>query len=234
MKVSKQLKVVGLTRVSTKRQELEGESLETQDHRIRTYCELNDFELQSVLVDAESGKSMERNGLQEALRMMEAGKANCLMVSKLSRLTRNLDDWRYLLRTYFSKDSEMELMSVDGSINTRTAMGRMLLNILMSVLEGERELIGERTSEVLQRKIERGEHVGRVPYGKKLVDGKLQDEPEERKIIELAKRLRDKVQTKRGYLRAVCRELNARGYRTRKGNEWKHSSLKKVFDRTEK
>ena len=57
------------------------------------------------------------------------------------------------------------------SIDTRTAAGRLVLNVLMSVAQWERETIGERTRDALQHKIRNGERCGKVRFGYRLAGG---------------------------------------------------------------
>jgi len=76
-------------------------------------------------------------------------------------------------------------------LDTSGAGGRFVLNILGAVAQWERETISERTRNTLRYKRERGEWVGRVPYGFKIApDGRLVEDPEEIKNIQRMKRLR--------------------------------------------
>jgi site-specific DNA recombinase len=98
----------------------------------------------AILEDAESGATLERQGLQTALGMLQRGEADGLAVVKLDRLTRNLSDWQWLAENAFR---ERELLSVQDAVDTRTAAGRLVLNVLLSVAAWERETIGERTKQ---------------------------------------------------------------------------------------
>jgi DNA invertase Pin-like site-specific DNA recombinase len=63
--------------------------------------------------------------------MLRRGEAEALLVAKLDRLTRSVKDLGTLLDKYFADD--FTLLSVADSIDTRTAAGRLVLNVLMSV-----------------------------------------------------------------------------------------------------
>ena len=60
----------------------------------------------------------------------------------------------------------VQLCSITDNIDTKTASGRMMINVLGSVVQWQREQIAERTKEVLDHKKSRGERVSRfAPYG---------------------------------------------------------------------
>jgi DNA invertase Pin-like site-specific DNA recombinase len=195
---------IGYVRVSSAEQAESGLSLEAQEKRVRAYAELYGLTLVDVIVDAGvSAKTLERPGLERALGMLRSGAATGLVVAKLDRLTRSVKDLGELVETYF-EDGKWALMSVSENIDTRSASGRLILNILASVAQWEREAIGERTSAALQEKKSRGERVGSVPYGYVLGnDGKLQAVPEEQGVILEARRLREEGLS----LRDVSQEL---------------------------
>jgi hypothetical protein len=64
--------------------------------------------------------------------MLREGRAEALLVAKLDRLTRSVVHLGELVETYFS-DSKSALLSVGEQIDTRSAAGRLVLNILASV-----------------------------------------------------------------------------------------------------
>ena len=59
----------------------------------------------------------------------------------------------------------VSLVSVADSLDTRSAAGRLVLNIMVSVSQWEREAIGERTRDAMHHKRANGERVGTVPFG---------------------------------------------------------------------
>ena len=144
------MKVVGYIRVSTDDQAREGVSLAAQQAKLRAYAELYELELIGIDVDAGlSAKTLKRPGLQQALARLKAREAEALLVVKLDRLTRSVKDLGHLVETYFLAGKWL-LMSVNDQIDTRTAAGRMVLNILASVSQWEREAIGERTADAMR------------------------------------------------------------------------------------
>jgi site-specific DNA recombinase len=158
--------VDGYARVSMETQATEGTSMDNQPEKIRMFCQLHNLELLRIVTDpGESAKSLDRPGIQDVLGDLRRGRVDGLVVYKLDRLTRSLGDWDYLIRTFFDERGGRQLFSVSESIDTRSASGRMVLNMIMTVAAWEREVIGERTSDALQGKIRRGERCGRVRYG---------------------------------------------------------------------
>jgi len=106
-----------------------------------------------------SAKTLDRPGVQKALGILRTGQANALLVVKLDRLTRSVKDLGNLVEEYCSSD-DMTLLSVADAIDTRTAAGRLVLNVLGSVAPWERETIGERTAEALAHKKAQGHKPG--------------------------------------------------------------------------
>jgi site-specific DNA recombinase len=205
---------VAYVRVSTEKQADKGVSLEAQQAKITAYAQLYDLELVDIVVDAgASAKSLDRTGLGICLAMLREGRADALLVVKLDRLTRSVKDLGELVDRYFAP-GKAALLSVSEQIDTRTAAGRLVLNVLASVSQWERETIGERTSAAMQHKASKGEYTGGdAPRGKRLVDGHLEAFHEEQQILDDARRLRGTGLS----LRAVARELHQLGHRSRAG-----------------
>jgi DNA invertase Pin-like site-specific DNA recombinase len=224
------MKVIGYTRVSTDEQADKGLSLPAQRAKIEQYCQLYDLELTEVIEDAgQSGKSLKREGLQRALAMLKKGKAEGLVIAKLDRLTRSVVDGGTLIADYFDEKGGKQLFSVTDHINTRTAAGRLVLNVLLSVSQWEREAIGERTRDALQHKIANGERCGKVRFGFDLAPDRktLLPNRQEQKAIRLIQELRAAGES----LRSIAGELNKRGIGTKEGRPWIHTSVKGVLAR---
>src|SRR4051812_10036683 len=143
-------RTIAYLRVSTDKQADRGVSLDAQRAKVRAYAALYDLELVEVIVDAgASAKTLDRSGLQRALAMLKRGQAQALLVVKLDRLTRSVRDLGHLVDGYFVA-GKAALLSVSEQVDTRTASGKLVLNILASVSEWERAAIGERTSAAMQ------------------------------------------------------------------------------------
>ena len=175
-------KAVLYIRVSTDKQAQHGISLEAQEAKGKAYASLYDLEIVATCIDAgQSAKSLNRPALQDALAHLESGDAAALLVVKLDRLTRSVKDLSILIDDYFS--SRFSLLSVSENIDTRTAGGRLVLNILASVSAWEREAVSERTKAALSHKKASGFTLGAAPFGFTIDDGKLVEIEEEQKVI---------------------------------------------------
>ena len=210
-------KAIAYIRVSTDKQADQGHSLLAQQEKVNAYASLYDLEIIDYVIETGSAKNLNREGLQGALAAIKAGKADALIVVKLDRLTRSVADLGYLVETYFHKAG---LLSVSEQIDTRSASGRLVLNVLASVSQWEREVIGERTRAVKQSMKANGLYNGGiVPYGKNLENGLLVNNPQEQAIISRAKALRSEGHT----LRAIATMFSQEGLRTRKDTNFTHT-----------
>jgi len=132
-------------RVSLDKMAEKGVSLAAQQAKARAYAELYDLHVVDTIIDAgASAKTLARPGLERALGLLKTGKADALLVVKLDRLTRSVSDLGKLVEGYFGT-GKWALLSVSEQIDTRSAAGRLVLNVLASVSQWEREAIGERT-----------------------------------------------------------------------------------------
>lgn len=224
------MKVIGYVRVSTEEQAADGVSLAAQREKLEGYTQLYDLELVDIVEDAgQSGKTLSRPGLQAALDMIWAGKADGLLIAKLDRLSRSVVDWNVLIDGYFGEKAGKQLFSVADSIDTRTAAGRLVLNVLMSVAQWERETIGERTRDALQHKIRKGERCGRVRFGFDLgPDGRsLVPNQAEQEAIGIVRQLRAEGRT----LRQICEGLSQRGIQAKEGGTWRPQTIANLLKR---
>ena len=218
-------RTIAYLRVSTERQADTGVSLDAQQEKARAYASLYDLDLTEMIIDAgESAKTLDRPGLQRALSMLKTGQADALLVVKLDRLTRSVVDLGKLIETYFAP-GKAALMSVSEQIDTRSAAGRLVLNILASVSQWERETIGERTSVAMKYKQAKGEYIGgHAPYGFELVNGDLVEDSYEQGVIQQARELRESGLS----LAAVAKELDRRGIQARNGKEFAAMQIKRL------
>ena len=225
------MRVIAYARVSTMEQADSGISLTAQEARMTAYADLFNLQIvESILDPGESGKSLKRPGLQRALGLLKSGNADGLLIVKLDRLTRSVADWQALIDAYFGERGGKQILSVNDSIDTRTASGRLVLNVLITVAQWEREAIGERTRDALRHKINIRQRVGKVRYGFDLAaDGvALVENPVEQRIITMMCDLRAAGRT----LREIAAELTARNIPTKEGNaQWQHQSVAYILRR---
>lgn len=243
------MKVVAYVRVSTKQQARDGHSIAAQTDRLHTYCKLYDLELVSIEIDrGTSAKPVmgrrttgdwraavdrRRPALGRALGYLDRGEADGLVVFKLGRLTRSHRDLDELLGRYFSR--KKALFSVTEQVDTRTAAGRLVLSVLMSVLQWERETTCERTASIAAWRKEQGLYLGGpIPYGF-AVEGKRKKEggkgrhlvPDvaEQAVIGVARQLRVAGLP----LRRVAEELARMGHVTRGGSSWHPQQIARLL-----
>src|ERR1700687_1437154 len=139
-------RAVAYLRVSTEKQADKGVSLDAQRAKVEAYAQLYEVDLVEVIVDAGvSAKTLDRPGLGKALGMLKTRQAEALLVVKLDRLTRSVVHLGQLVEDYCA-DGKWPLLPVGEQIDPRSAAGRLVLNVLASVSQWEREAIGERTA----------------------------------------------------------------------------------------
>ena len=226
------MRVVGYIRVSTVDQADGGVSLEAQETKLRQYASLYDLDLVGIGTDAGvSAKTLDRPGLQRALGFLDRKEASGLLIVKLDRLTRSVVDLSTLVTDYFN---DHELLSVSDSIDTRSAAGRLVLNVLVSVAQWEREVIGERTSEALQHLSKQGVKLG----GEAVGWARLEETDEEgRRAVAVVERelhtiariveLREVGLS----LRDICRVLTTEGIPTKRGGSWSPKVVRSILMR---
>ena len=222
-------KVVAYVRVSTDKQADTGHSLDVQRAKLQAYADLYDLQIVRFVVDAgASAKTLKREGLQEALGLLKTGQAEGILVAKLDRLTRSVRDLDTLIHRFFDERKGYALLSVAEQIDTRSAGGRLVLNVLAAVSQWEREAISERTRAALQHKRSKGEKLGGcAPYGLQLAaDGvTLEAHPQEGQI-------RDRILAMRAdgcSIRGIARTLNAEQVPAR-GKRWHVNTITRIVN----
>jgi len=181
---------IGYTRVSTSLQAEEGLSLATQAERLGAWATTKGTRLVRIVSDEGiSGGKLDRPGLNSILE--DLGGIDAVVVAQLDRLTRSVRDLGQLLEHFQQHD--VSLVSLSEGVDATSAGGRLILNVLGSVSQWQREDISEKTSTVLRSKKARGEHVGRIPYGCALDDsGNLVRDMDQVAAIRAMKRLRNR------------------------------------------
>jgi site-specific DNA recombinase len=222
---------IGYIRVSTDEQASDGVSLAVQRAKLEAYAALYNLELVEIVEDAGvSAKSLDRPGLRRALGRLDRGEADGLVIAKLDRLSRSVGDWDTLIRDYFGERAGKQLWSVQDAIDTRTAAGRLVLNVLMSVAQWERETIAERTRDALRYKMSRGERCGSLRFGYDLAEDGVTLVPnlDEQRTLALMRRLKAEGLS----LRRIAGELDRLGIRPKEGKPtWDHVVVSRLLKR---
>jgi len=163
--VDKPIRVAIYARVSTQEQAVEGTSLDYQAEQLTAYCQAQGWTITGKYVDPGfTGKDGERPGLKRVLRDAGLGLFDKVIVFKLDRLARNL---RLMLEIEDKlKSKGVSLHSVKESLDTSSAIGRTVFQVLGLTSEWERDAIIERTrSGRIQRYKEGRWAGGKPPYG---------------------------------------------------------------------
>src|SRR5438067_742141 len=132
-----------------------------------------------------SGATMERPALQHLLADIAKNLIDVVVVYKVDRLTRSLTDFAKLVEIFESRG--VSFVSVTQQFNTTTSMGRLTLNVLLSFVQFEREVAGERIRDKFAASRRKGMWMGgTIPLGYDVKDRKLvvnQSEAETVRVI---------------------------------------------------
>jgi site-specific DNA recombinase len=171
-----------------------------------------------------SGGTMERPGLKQLLADIAADRIDIVLVYKVDRLTRALNDFAKMVEVF--DKHKVSFVSVTQQFNTTTSMGRLTLNVLLSFAQFEREVTSERIRDKLLASAKKGIWIdGPLPLGYGVKDRKLFIKPEE------AERVRH-IYTRYlelGCVRLLQRYLERRGIRSLQGFVIPRSSLYKLL-----
>src|SRR5262249_29378030 len=105
-----------------------------------------------------TGGNMERPGLRRLLDDVVAGKIDCVVIYKIDRLSRSLLDFAKIMEVF--EQHRVSFISVTQQLNTATSMGRLMLHILLSFAQFEREIISERTRDKMAATRRKGKWAG--------------------------------------------------------------------------
>lgn len=183
-----------------------------------------------------TGANMDRPALKRLMEDLEAGTIEVVVVYKVDRLSRSLLDFARLLEVF--ERQRVAFVSVTQQFNTAQSLGRLVLNMLLSFAQFEREMIAERTRDKMHAARKKGKWIGGCPplgYDVAPGGGSLVVNEEEaaqvRAIFELYLHERS--------LMRVVEQLNGRGWRTKswltkagkqhQGARWEKASVRKVL-----
>ncbi len=203
------MRLIAYLRVSTEEQADVGYGLDAQELELRRTFELRGWDLLELVRDEGiSGSTLERPGLQRALRAIATGEADGLVVTKLDRLTRSVVDFGDLLEWFDAAGAT--LVALDVNVDTSTPGGRMIAQIIVVIAEWERETIAARTKAGLAAKRAKGQPTGRPS---------VSDRPE---LADRIRGMRDSGMT----LQAIADQLTEEGIPTARGAaKWRPSAV---------
>jgi site-specific DNA recombinase len=108
-----------------------------------------------------TGGNMDRPALQRLLADIQAGKIDLVCSYKVDRLSRSLLDFAKMMETF--ERHGVSFVSITQQFNSATSMGRLVLNVLLSFAQFEREIIAERTRDKVAATRRKGKWAGGTP-----------------------------------------------------------------------
>ena len=150
------------SRVSTDEQAnvIEG-SLDNQRHRMQSFIEIKNMQepgwgrlVEAFTDDGLSAKNTNRPAYQRLMKALQSGKINAVMVTELSRLSRNIPDFCDFHKILEIKGAKF--LSIKEQFDTSTPAGKMMLYNMINLASFEREQISERVAINCHSRAQRG------------------------------------------------------------------------------
>lgn len=223
MKEMKRKSVGCYVRVSTISQDIDKFSINGQITQIKEYCQFHGYDVFDIYADrGVSGKTMNRPELQRMLKDAKEGKLDCVMIYKTSRLARNTSDLLTIVEGLHKQN--VEFFSLSENMKFDSNSGKLLLQILASFSEFERNNIAEGAFMGQLRRSQEGYYQGNLP----LAYDKIPDSKHELMINQheanIVKYIFESYAKGHGY-RKIANALNHKGYVTKKGNPFSISAV---------
>ena len=216
-------------------------TLDAQAHHCKNILAAHDnYEfVRTVKDDGYSGKDLKRPGIQSILKEISPGNQkrsfDGIIFFKLDRLTRNTRDLYNLIDLF--KENNVDFVSVQETLDSSSASGRMLIQVLGALAAFERELTGERVKASALARIHSGRWTGsRLAYGyKRIADGvPLPNGRQPHKIVIdklIAKELRAvwELAAANKSLMVIAKDLEKRGIKSPEGSAWRKQSILNIL-----
>ena len=172
-----------------------------------------------------SGGNINRPALQKLLSDCESGLIDIIITYRLDRLSRSITDFADLTKKF--DEWGVQFVSVTQEINTATSAGRMMLNILITFAQYEREVITERVRDKMAASRKKGMWVGgSVPMGYRVDNKHLVIVPEEAEVIRKIFYRYVEIQSPK----LIAMELNAQGIKTKQGKTWDKAHVYRILE----
>ncbi len=170
-----------------------------------------------------SGKDLNRPALRRLLGDIKKGLIDTVIMTEISRLSRNKKDWLDLLQ--FFQDHGVEFITLRQKFDLSTAMGRMVLSLMIEFSQLEREQIAERVTAGAKERRRRGLYTGGpIPFGLERTDRTGHLVRSETKGV-VATSIVDVLLNEGGGLKQTCRIINARGWHRDGVKPWNFQAL---------
>ncbi|WP_425088182.1 recombinase family protein [Stappia sp.] len=138
----------------------------TLDQKAGLDAQLRDLEAadcDKIFKEELSSVATQRPQLEAALDYVREG--DTLLVTKLDRLARSVADLVTITEALRKKGVALRILSMN--LDTATPTGKLMLNLLGSIAEFERELMLERQREGIARAKAKGKYKGRAPTARR-------------------------------------------------------------------
>jgi site-specific DNA recombinase len=221
------IKVAIYVRVSTQEQVLEGYSIPAQITVLKNYCASFQHIVYKVYHDLGiSGKNVEdRPSLRQLIEDAKAKKFDCVLVWKLNRLSRKLLDILSVVDIF--TQNNISFVSFSEKFDTSTATGKMMLQMLGSIAEFERNTIVENVKLGMNERFQQGLSKGSKPFGYTYEDKKAVIVPDQAEAVKYMFETYDKSDG--NCITDLADYLNAKGYKTRRNGLWTRQYVRSML-----
>lgn len=220
------------TRVSTEDQAKEGFSLDAQISRLRSYCEARGWQVYDEFIDdGYSGRDTRRPAYQMMLSKIDDW--DVVLVLKMDRIHRNSRNFMEMMDLL--RNQNKEFVSMTESLDTSTAMGRFVVDIIQRIAQLESEQIGERVYAGMHQKAktaldwldpEKSPYLGfNHPFGYDYKDGLLIVNPQESIVVKEIFSLYLSEHT----MGEIAKTLNRSLTPTKRGGKWDKRTISKIL-----
>ena len=221
---AQKIKAAIYTRVSTEDQAKEGFSLDAQIDKLRSYCKARDWDIFDEYVDdGYSGRNIKRPAYTRMMK--DIGMWKVLLVIKMDRIHRNSKNFMLMMEDLIKQDREF--VSMTESLDTSTAMGRFVMDIIQRIAQLESEQIGERVYLGMDQKAKiNGGMLGfNIPYGYDYQDGRLVINEKEKIIV---KSIFEQY-IEGSSMKTIADYLNENNIPTKKNRTWASQTISKIL-----
>ncbi len=134
--------------------------LEAQERDLRA------LNVDKLFTERISSKAIHRPQLEAAIDYLREG--DVLIVTKLDRLARSVEDFVKINRRVMDKGASIQVLALN--LDTSTASGKLTMNMFVAIAEFERDLMLERQREGIATAKSEGKFKGRVPTAARQID----------------------------------------------------------------
>lgn len=226
MKLMENNNIIGYVRVSTDDQKT---SLLVQQEKIRDYCIFKNLNLVEIIIDKDvSGFKhvAERPGGSMLIKKINELNIKNVVVIKPDRLFRNTVDALHTMDSWNKENIALHVVDVGGvSLNTQSAIGRLMFTTIISFAEFERNITGERTKSVLNNRKSDMATYSRPVFGFNNNNGKMEVNSNE---METVKKIQHLNQSGLSTAK-IAEEINKLNLPTKNNKQFKPSTINYIL-----